>query len=86
MNERLISAYVVAQYKMLAWKEAAVRKVKDAFTDETGDVNVVAIVVLIGIAVGLALLFRDEIARILGKLFSNIDIKTDNLDPPAAGK
>lgn len=85
MNERLISAYVVAQYKMLAWKETAVRKVKDAFTDETGDVNVVAIVVLIGIAVGLALLFRDQIAGILGKLFTNIDTKTNNLDPPPAG-
>lgn len=79
MNERLISAYVVAQYKMLAWKEAAVRKVKDAFTDETGDVNVVAIVVLIGIAVGLALLFKDKIIEILSKLFGNIDESTNNL-------
>lgn len=79
MNERLISAYVVAQYKMLAWKEAAVRKVKDAFTDETGDVNVVAIVVLIGIAVGLALLFKDKIIEILNKLFGNIDESTNNL-------
>lgn len=77
MSERLISAYVLAQYKMLAWKETAVRKVKDAFTDETGDVNVVAIVVLIGVAVGLALFFKDEIAKLLGTLFGNIQSGTE---------
>lgn len=88
MNERLISAYVVAQYKMLAWKEAAVRKVKDAFTDETGDVNVVAIVVLIGIAVGLALFFKDEIVKLLGTLFGKIQSGTDGFETkpnPAPG-
>ncbi len=48
-------------------------KVKDVFTDETGDVNVVAIVVLIGVAVALALFFKDQIAGILETLFDNID-------------
>lgn len=85
MNERLISAYVVAQYKMLAWKETAVRKVKDAFTDETGDVNVVAIVVLIGVAVGLALFFKDEIAGLLSKLFGDIESGTSGFTDKANG-
>lgn len=73
MNERLISAYVMAQCKMLAWKETAVRKVRDAFTDETGDVNVVAIVVLIGVAVVLALFFKDKIVDLLKTLFTGIE-------------
>lgn len=73
MNERLISAYVMVQCKMLAWKETAVRKVKDVFTDETGDVNVVAIVVLIGVAVVLALFFKDKIVDLLKTLFTGIE-------------
>ncbi len=77
MSERMTGAYLMAQYKLLAWKEAAVQKVRNAFTDETGDVNVVAIVVLIGVAVGLALFFKDQIAGLLGRLFGTIETGTN---------
>lgn len=44
----------------------------DFLTDEQGDVNIVSIVVLIGIAVLLAILFREQIEKLLETLFSTI--------------
>lgn len=40
--------------------------------DEEGDVNIVSIVVLIGIAVLLALFFKDQIHVLLDSLFKTI--------------
>lgn len=46
--------------------------------DEEGDVNIVSIVVLIGIAVLLALFFKDQIMALLDTLFASItDRATD---------
>lgn len=44
----------------------------DFLRNEEGDVNVVSIVVLIGIAVLLAVYFKDEIAKLLKSLFTTI--------------
>ncbi len=48
---------------------------KNFFTNERGDVNVVAIVVLIGVAVILAIVFKDAIAGVIGRLISSIETK-----------
>lgn len=48
-------------------------RMKNLFTDEKGEVNIVAIVVLIGIAVLLALIFKDQIAALLESLFGTIN-------------
>lgn len=46
--------------------------------DEEGDVNIVSIVVLIGIAVLLAIVFKDAITELLESLFATItDSATD---------
>lgn len=50
----------------------AKRKLKELFTDERGEVNIVAIVVLIGIAVLLALVFKEEVTGLLKSLFGTI--------------
>lgn len=42
-------------------------------TKEDGDVNIVSIVVLIGIAVALAVIFRKQIGDLLTSLFNQID-------------
>lgn len=42
------------------------------FTKENGDVNVVSIVVLIGIAVVLAIIFRDAISSLIESLLDTI--------------
>ena len=50
-------------------------KIRQMFTDEKGEVNIVAIVVLIGIAVLLALVFKDQITRLITSLFGTITDK-----------
>lgn len=47
-------------------------KIRNFFSDEKGEVNIVAIVVLIGIAVLLALVFKEEITKLLNSLFQTI--------------
>lgn len=47
-------------------------KIRDFFTDERGEVNIVTIVVLIGIAVLLAVVFKEQIEDLLKTLFETI--------------
>ena len=46
---------------------------KQFFTDEKGAVDLVTIVVLIGIALALAVIFRTRIEGLLNTLFGNIE-------------
>lgn len=57
-------------------------KLRDFFSDEKGEVNIVAIVVLIGIAVLLALIFKDQIESLLKTLFGTI---TENANDAVNG-
>ena len=57
-------------------------KLKQFITKENGDVNVVSIVVLIGIAVVLALVFRKEIVKLLKSLFGTIEENAGNAVKP----
>lgn len=50
-------------------------KLRNLFSDEKGEVNIVAIVVLIGIAVLLALVFKDNVTKLLESLFGTITDK-----------
>lgn len=52
------------------WK--AKNLVKDFFYNEEGDVNIVSMVVLIGIAVLLAVIFKNNIKDLLETLFETI--------------
>ena len=47
-------------------------KVRKFLSNEKGEVNIVAIVVLIGIAVLLALIFKEKIEELLDSLFGTI--------------
>lgn len=47
-------------------------KLRNFFSDEKGEVNIVAIVVLIGIAVILALVFKEEITKLIQTLVKTI--------------
>lgn len=46
--------------------------------DEKGDVNIVSIVVIIGIVIVLAVLFRKQLAKLINTLFSNISTNATN--------
>ncbi len=45
--------------------------------DERGEVNVVAIVVLIGVAVLLAILFKEQVTALITSLFNKINDTAD---------
>lgn len=61
MLQKLDSLWFMAKYKMHAF-----------LTDEDGDVNIVSMVVLIGIAVLLAIVFRDAIKTLITNLLATI--------------
>ena len=48
------------------------------FSEEDGDVNIVSIVVLIGVAVLLAIIFRGAISNLLNSLFATIEGNATN--------
>ncbi len=62
-------------------------KLMKLFSDERGDVNVVAIVVLIGVAVLLAILFKDQIGALLASLLRTINENAEGVvnDPIGGG-
>lgn len=53
-------------------------KAKEFVRKENGDVNVVSIVVLIGIAVLLAIMFRKAISNLLNTMFNTINKNVNN--------
>lgn len=53
-------------------------KLKTFLTDENGDVNIVSMVVLIGIAVLLAIVFRDAISNLIKSLLNTISGNATN--------
>lgn len=60
------------------WMMQAQMKLREFCTKENGDVNVVSIVVLIGIAVLLAIMFRGAISNLLNTLFNTIETNATN--------
>lgn len=50
--------------------------------DEKGEVNIVAMVILIGIAVILAVFFRGQIVNLVKGLFNQINNQTKNIVNP----
>ena len=60
------------------WILMAQLKLREFCSKENGDVNVVSIVVLIGIAVLLALIFKGAISNLLNSLFSTIQGNATN--------
>ena len=68
--------------RMYAMWLCAKQDLHDFMEDEHGAVDIVAIVVLIGIAVMLALFFRDQIKGILDQLFKNIKTETSKVTEP----
>lgn len=54
-------------------------KMEKCFTDERGDVNVVAIVVLIAVAVMLALLLKGQLTTLITNLIGSISGKAETI-------
>ena len=60
-------------------------KLEGFLRDERGDVNVVSIVILIGIAVLLAAFFKDQIRDLLENLFRTITGNAENIVDTSVG-
>lgn len=60
------------------WMLQAKMKLQQFCKKENGDVNVVSIVVLIGIAVLLAILFKNQITELIKSLFKTIQGNANN--------
>lgn len=58
--------------KLLAVLSLIELKIKDFFSEEKGAVDIVAIVVIIGVAVLLAIVFKDQLGGLISSLFSTI--------------
>ena len=71
MFQKLDSLYLNAQ-----------SKVKNFVAEERGDVNVVSMVVLIGIAIMLAVLFKGTIGNIAKDLLGDISNQASNVMDP----
>ncbi len=56
----------------------AENKIREFFSKENGEVNIVAIVVLIGIAILLAIIFKGAISNLLNSLFGTIENNATN--------
>lgn len=67
---------------LMVYKMMLAQRLKEIFTDEKGEVNIVAIVVLIGIAVVLAIVFRKAIGKLLNTLFGTITENAENAIKP----
>lgn len=69
---------------LLTLKAVAGAKLYNFFHDEKGEVNIVATVVLIGVAVMLAILFKDQIGKLLNSLIETIRGNANNAvnEPP----
>ncbi|MBP3922293.1 MAG: flagellin-like protein [Ruminiclostridium sp.] len=65
--------------KFSALKLMALNKIAKLIKDEKGEVNIVAIVLLIGIVVVLAIVFKDAILDLLNNLFSDINNQTSGI-------
>lgn len=67
MLNKLLGMYIKAQLKLESF-----------FKKEDGEVNIIAIVVLIGIAIILALVFKDRVKQLITSLFDTIDTNAKN--------
>lgn len=64
--------------KINEWSIMAYVKMMNALSKEEGEVNIVATVLLIGVAVLLAIIFRRHIENLLESLFGTIENNAAN--------
>ncbi len=69
-----VGMYQVVSYMYIRAKLA----LREFFTNESGEVNVVAIIVLIGVAVALALIFKEQITELIKTLVGKLTTKAGN--------
>jgi len=69
MKNLMANVTVKATMKMMAAKA----RVKEMLRDERGEVNLIAILLIIVVVVGLVIIFRDNIEDLIDSIFNNIN-------------
>lgn len=67
--------------KLYAKAVLAKMQLTRALFEERGEVNVVATVLLIAVAVGLVLLFKEEVGDLIKNVFKNLDVSNLSSKP-----
>jgi len=70
--------YLGAMYQLGVFKN----KVNDFFKSEKGGSEMIAVVIMIGIVVVLALIFKNKIVELINKIFDNADKNVDAVLSP----
>lgn len=73
-----ISADIMVKY----WR--AKEAFKSFLEEERGDSHIIAVILVLVVVVGLAVIFKDSIADLLDSLWDKITGVTDNFNPPEA--
>lgn len=79
MNE-VDTLVIAAKIRMNNMKDSLKERSYNALHSEQGAVDIVVILLLIAVAVALVFIFRDEIAKLIQKVFGGID--TDEMTDP----
>ncbi|MBE6841919.1 MAG: hypothetical protein E7510_03695 [Ruminococcus sp.] len=69
MKNLMANVTAKATMKMMAAKA----RVKEMLRDERGEVNLIAILLIIVVVVGLVIIFRDNIEDLIDSIFNNIN-------------
>ena len=70
--------------KAMCWKNSLKQNLKNRLADETG-LQAVEMLVFIAIAVGIAFIFREQIANLLDSVFSRATEATKDLGAGSTG-
>lgn len=66
ITDKIMLGYFKAKCKMMSF-----------FEDETGDTNIIAIILLIVVVIAMAIIFRDRIKEVINSLFNKVDNGVD---------
>lgn len=72
LQEKMLGYEVRVKNGLWRMKENVKEAVHDFFTTEDGDTNFISIIIVLVIVVGLALIFRKNIAAIVNKIWDTI--------------
>lgn len=68
----MLECEVKAMLALRRAKNAVVKGVHDFFVDENGDTNLISIVIVLVIVLGLAVVFRKNIAELVNRMWESI--------------
>lgn len=72
LNQNMLHAQIVGIDAVKRAGVAVKQGVKEFFTDEEGDTNIIAVILLLVIVIALAVMFRDNIGELAKGMFNKV--------------